>query len=266
MKKRKGHRSVVPILAALGLAGVAAIVAFAQSSRRPGVEPARVTAQAPDIVQVSPTAAPVPHPKPLSYYMASVRADLFTASDVEAPKPKPAAPKPTQPAAPEIVDPFVDYAYDGTVQVGGQMMALIENVKTKEGQYLRPGDPFLGGTVDAITERSVSIKVGSRVQTLNKTDNFTLTPLDKSAPYLTQTAQPTPQMPMQPAAMAPPTAPEQGPSFPGMDQLPPRVQERIRQRWQNMTPEERQRAQTRWLNRQFDRGQRRGFQGFGFGG
>lgn len=265
MKRRKGHRRILPILSVLGLAGVAALVAFAQSSRRPGVVPARLAAQPQDVVQVSSAATPAPRTKPLAYYTAGIRADLFTASDVEASKPKPVTQKPAPPPAPEVVDPFVDYAYDGTVQVGGQTMALIENVKTKEGQYLRAGDPFMGGTVDAITERSVSIRIGSRVQTLNKTDNFTLTPLDKSAPYLTQTAQPTPQMPMQPNQAAPAMTPDQGPSFPGMDQLPARVQERIRQRWQNMTPEERQRAQTRWLNRQFDRGQRR-FQGFGFGG
>jgi len=267
MKKHKAHRSVLPMLAVAGLGAVAALVAFAQSSRRSGVVAARSAVQAQDVVQVSPAVAPNPQPKPLAYYVAAVRPDLFTASDAEPPKPKPVAQKPAPAPAPQVVDPFVDYAYDGTVQMGGQTMALIENVKTKEGQYLRPGDPFMGGTIDTITERTVSIRIGSRIQTLNKTDNFTLTPLDKSAPYLTQTAQPTPQMPMAPGQAAPPTmAPDQGQLFPGMDQLPPRVQERIRQRWQNMTPEERQRAQTRFLNRQFERGQRRGFPGFGFGG
>lgn len=215
--------------------------------------------------------------KPLEYYTGGVRADLFTAPQPPAPpapKLEPAKPEPeTPPAAPAVVDPFADYAYTGTVSLDGRMMALIENTKTKEGQYLSEGAPFMGGTIQQINERGVTIAVAGSSRMLAKTDNFNLTPLDKSAPFLqgggNRPGQPGP--PGAPGMTNPTTTPGATPAgnmpFPGFDRLPPGVQARIQERLNSMTPEERERRMNRFMNRQFERGGRRrgGFGGEGDG-
>lgn len=249
MREQSSQRRLTPLLVVLGVVAVGAIVAFAQSGKKTiatGVE----AASRKESPQVAVTPVSAAARKPLTYYTGGVRTDLFSAPQPPAPALKAVAAKPLPPPAPAVVDPFAEYAYTGTVQVGGQTLALVENTKTKEGQYLRPGDPFIGGSVDQVTERTLTIKVGTKTQTMAKTDNFSLTPLDKNAPYLSA---PTPQ-PGQPQPGGVPGQPGAGPTFPGMDRLPPGVQDRIRQRWQNMTPEQQQQARDRMLNRRFDRG------------
>lgn len=212
--------------------------------------------------------------QPLSYYTGGVRSDLFSAP-LPPPPPTPAAAvkppvAPTLPPAPAPVDPLAEWAYSGTVQVGGRTMALVENTKTREGQYLGIGDTLagLGATVKGIDERSVSLSVAGSDRTMFKTDDYKLTPLDKSAPYLTAGPQPgqpgAPSQPGQPnsaagpAATGVPGAPGGAP-FPGFDRLPPQVQQRIQERLNSMTPEQRAQMQNRWMNRRFEgRGGRRG--------
>ena len=62
---------------------------------------------------------------------------------------------------PEI-NPFADWSYTGTVKVGDQMMALLENTKTKDGQYLKVGESFQGATVSEITEQSITLNSGGK--------------------------------------------------------------------------------------------------------
>lgn len=213
--------------------------------------------------------------KPLEYYTGGVRADLFTAPQPSAPpvpKPEPAKTEPPKPpAAPVVVDPFADYAYTGTVSLDGRMMALIENTKTKEGQYLSVGDTFMGGTIQQINERNVTIAIAGNSRMLTKTDNFQLTPLDKSAPFLqgggNRPGQPGAPGITNPATPSGATTPTGNMPFPGFDRLPPGVQTRIQERMNNMTPEQREQMMNRFMNRQFEgRGRRRGgFGGFGGG-
>lgn len=268
--KRRANVRWLPTVIALGAVAVGAIV-LAQTGKQapasPKVEVNTDRSSAP-AVQVTPAV----ERKPLAYYMAGVRSDLFSEPLPPAPKPKPEPPKvtappPPPPPAPAPVNPFADYAYTGTVTIDGQLMALVENTKTKEGQYLKAGDSFLGGTVSGVDERTLTIHVAGTDQRLAKTDNFSLTPLDKSAPYLT--AQPAqPGQPGAPGQAGPGGLPQAGPGGsmpPAFQGLPPRVQQRMMERMQNMTPEERQRMQERFLNRQFEGGGRRG-RGGGFGG
>src|SRR5579862_4711131 len=138
MKKRRSQIPVVPGLVGLGAIAVAAVV-LAQPSGRP--KPAATAAShssASSGVEVASAATPAGGRKPLSYYTGAVKSDLFTSPDEEnrlkeASKPVPPPPPPPPPVP---VDPWNDYAYKGTVTAGGKTMALLENTKTAEGQYL----------------------------------------------------------------------------------------------------------------------------------
>ena len=155
--------------------------------------------------------------------------------------------------------------------MGAQVMALVENKKTREGQYLSAGDNFMGGTVKQIDERSVSIDVAGKVNTLAKTDDYALTPLNANAAFLDA----KPAAPAVPQPGAPGAVPGAGGGFMGMFQggrpdwrnMSPEQRDQMRQQFmQNMTPEQRERMQQRRMDRQFDRGGRRGGFGGGFGG
>jgi hypothetical protein len=275
--KRKSKQTVTPAILVLGAVAVGAIV-LAQTTKPAATGPAvtskaKKSGDAPIVITSLPDAR-----KPLSFYTGAVRNDLFTGTVVPEPKPvvtvtkpvKPVVTTPTLPTAPAVVDPFADYAYTGTVNMGGQMVALIENTKTREGQYYKQGDSFLGGTISEITERGVSVNIAGAPKTLAKTDNFKLTPLDKSAPFLQGQPQGQPGAPGAPGA---PTANPQpggpgGMAMPGMGNMSPERQQRMQQFMQNMTPEQRQQMQNRWMNRSFEggRGGGRGNRDGGGGG
>jgi hypothetical protein len=86
-----------------------------------------------------------------------------------------------------VVDPLGDYSYTGTVTFDGQTLALVENKKTNDGQYLKCGDTFLGGSVKSITDSSITLTIAGKPRTMDKTDNFKLVPLDKDAVMPKQT-------------------------------------------------------------------------------
>jgi hypothetical protein len=279
MRTRIHHVRWMPLAIIVGGAALGVIVLAQTSSHPSSARRTEAKASRPKESTIQLALATVAPRKPLDYYIGGVRADLFTAPQPQAPpapKPEPAKtepPKPTTP--PAVVDPFADYAYTGTVSLDGRKMALIENTKTKEGQYLSEGDTFMGGTIQQINERSLTIMVAGNTRMLTKTDNFPLTPLDKSAPYLqgggNRAGQPGPLGTMNTApSSAPGTTATSNMPFPGFDRLPPGVQARIQERMNNMTPEEREQMMNRFMNRQFEgRGRRRGgFGGFGggFGG
>lgn len=158
--------------------------------------------------------------RPLDYYTGGVRGNLFTAPQPPEPKPAPVkkaveAPKPKPvlsiPVAP--INPFAGWTYTGTVRMGDQTMALLENAQTKDGQYVKVGDSFLGAQVTAVSDQMVTLTSGGKPNTLVKSDNITVTPLSSSAPVLSapspgQPGMPgmpgQPQMPGQPAFVAPP--------------------------------------------------------------
>ncbi len=259
MRKRAKSKQVVPTTLAFGVIAACAIVAFAQGGKRASAKSTVTRASQASTAEVA-LAADTTTRKPLSYYTSGVRADLFTPPAAPAPaapkvkltKPAP-APKPTlPPPAPAIVDPFADYAYDGTVTMGNQTLALVENTKTKEGQYLRVGDSFIGGQISGINEHDLTIDVAGTTKVIAKTDNFKMTSLDKSAPVLTQ--QP------QQGAQAPPGAPAMNgapTNMPAGANNPQDRRARWQQRLQNMSPEQRQMIMDRMMNRSMNGGGRR---------
>lgn len=264
MRKRR-NRNWTPILVVAG-AGLVAAVVWAQNGRP---NPTRATAASAKPADSAPTVAvaPVIARKPLDYYIGGVRPDLFVPPEAPPPVTKTEAPKvapaPVEPPAP----PFQDYGYTGSIMMGNQMIALIENVKTKEGQYLKVGDPFQGGTITRITDRAVEINLAGKTETLAKAEDYKLVPLDRNAPTPTATTG-APGQPGMPGM----------PGMPGTPGVPGGIPPWLQSRMQNMTPEQQQQMQQRFLNRQFNGGGRRGrtggfggggfggFGGFGFGG
>jgi hypothetical protein len=239
---RKLIHGLIPVVVIIGAATLGAIVS-AQSTRatsdKKGEKAAKVATPAPDVDLQEPADR-----KPLSFYVSSVKGDLFAPERPPLPKPV-AKPAPIITTPPAPVNPLADYAYTGTVEMNGTQMALVENVKTKEGQYLKVGDSFMGGTVSRLDDRTVGIMVAKTEQTMAKRDDYSLTSLDKNAPFLNapQAApgQPQPGQPGAPGA-------DGATGFPGMG-----GRGNWMQRFQNMTPEQRQQMQQRMLNRGFDR-------------
>lgn len=240
---------LIPVVVIIGAATLGAIVS-AQSIRatsdKKSEKVAKVATPAPD-VQLQEQA----DRKPLSFYVSSVKGDLFAPELPPPPKPI-ARPAPIISTAPAPVNPLADYAYTGTVEMNGTKMALVENIKTKEGQYLKVGDSFMGGTVSRLDDRTVAIMVAKTEQTMAKRDDYSLTSLDKNAPFLN--AQPAQAQ----GGPGQPGAPTPDGGMPGMG-----GRGNWMQRFQNMTPEQRQQMQQRFLNRAFDRGNRGGGMGGG---
>ncbi|MCX6359112.1 MAG: hypothetical protein NT029_04870 [Armatimonadetes bacterium] len=237
---------------------LAAVMVVAQTRRETVTStPRRAGAQPQATVRLP---AAKPGRSPLEFYVGAVRGDLFTSPQASAPLPAPVPvvkPLPPPPA-PVVVDPFADMAYTGTVTIGGQTLAVVENTKTKEGQFARKGDSVVGGTVTDITDRTLTVSVSGVPRTLTKTEDYKLVSLDKNAAFLSaQPGQPGAPPPLgAPGAMPAPAA------APGISGLPADLQERIRRRMQGMTPEQMQEMRNRWMNRQFD-GQGRGGRGRG---
>ncbi len=143
--------------------------------------------------KAAPSVAPSTDPatrRPLDYYTQGVRGNLFSAPQPPpAPRPKPVAapvvkiekPRPAPIIQVAPINPFADWAYTGTIHIGEQMMALLENTKTKEGQYLKIGDSFLGAQVSSITDQGVTLLSAGKPALLAKSDSINVTPLDKNA-------------------------------------------------------------------------------------
>ena len=191
MKKRRSQIPVVPALVGLGAIAVAAVV-LAQPGSRPkaAAGTAHLSSSASPAVVASAATTPGGR-KPLSFYTGGVRGDLFTSPD-EVAKQKLAAappPPPPPPPIPQPVDVLGDFAYKGTVSMGGKSMALIENTKTAEGQYVGVGDFFMGGKVTEVGDRLLSLDLAGKPRIMAKTDDFALVPLTKSAPFLTNQGQ-----------------------------------------------------------------------------
>src|SRR5438552_13751814 len=181
--KRVTKTSLTPMAIIVGVAAVGAIVAVAQNNKRIAAGSAVQANSDRRPIVVAQNMEKTPERKPLTYYTGGVRGDLFAAPQQAAPQAKkkaePAKPPAPPPAPPAVVNPFAEYVYTGTMESNGQQIALVENTKTREGQFLKVGDPFVGGTVAQISQRTVTINVAGSNQFLSKTDDFKLTPLDK---------------------------------------------------------------------------------------
>lgn len=243
----------------------------AEAPRRNAAGARLVVAQNPEsLPEKGPTVEPPvegTERRPLSYYTQGIRGSMFAPPPPPPPRPAP-APKPKPevkpPPAPRVdvapVNPFEDWSYTGTIRMGEETMALLENSKTKEGQYVRAGDRVMGAEVSAVTDQTVTLRSAGKPYTIAKSDNITVTPLDKSAPYLTSGGQP--------GAPGMPGMPQGGPGNPMPGGMPPTVTpptggQVILPNGRVLTPEQAQRRAD-FLNRRFNGGFNGG--GFNFGG
>ncbi|MCW3095279.1 MAG: hypothetical protein JWL77_897 [Chthonomonadaceae bacterium] len=121
----------------------------------------------------------------LSFYTSNVRDAMFSA-------PVPAQPKPAAPikheifkpisVPPVVINPFAQWSYTGTVHMGDITMALLENTQTREGQYVKAGDSFMGAQVKNVSDQMVTLSSAGKPEMLAKSDNINVTPLNQDAP------------------------------------------------------------------------------------
>lgn len=193
---------------------------------------------------------------PLTYYTSGIRGSMFGAPVPAAPKPvvaKPAKPQPTEKPVivpPVEVDPFEDWKYTGTIRMGEETIALLENTKTKEGQYVKAGDRFLGAEVSSVSDQEVSLGGVAKTSRIAKSDSITVTQLDKSAPFMSGGGQPGMPggMPGQPGGA--PGMPGGAPNF----QMPGRGGQIIMPNGSMMQPQDMERMRQQFLDRRFNRG------------
>jgi hypothetical protein len=92
-------------------------------------------------------------------------------------------PKPTAAAAaPQPPDPLKDWAYTGTVAIGDDVYAVLENKTAKRGEYVKVGGAFEGAIVQHIAQGEISVALGGQTRSLPKSGAFNPTPLNASAP------------------------------------------------------------------------------------
>ncbi|HZT44053.1 MAG TPA: hypothetical protein VFA07_17945 [Chthonomonadaceae bacterium] len=111
-------------------------------------------------------------------------------------------------------NPYADWAYVGVVKRGDRILALLENTKSKEGQYVVAGDSFQDAQVESITEQRIVLQSAKKRYTISKSEAVSVIALDKNAPYLANGAGGPP------GAVLPPPAPG-APPPPGQTQAHP---------------------------------------------
>ena len=152
----------------------------------------------------------------LTYYHQVIAGGLFHAPQPPLPRrqpPDPPARKKTPPLPPTPAtpnNPYADWVYAGAVKRGSRILALLENTRSKEGQYVVAGDPFQDAQVESVTEQRVTLKAAGKRYTIPKSEAVSAISLDKNAPYLANNAGGQPGAPPPPPAPgAPPTPPAQ---------------------------------------------------------
>jgi len=86
----------------------------------------------------------------------------------------------SDPALPPI-DPFAQVVYTGTVTIGDEKQALLENQRTKEGWYLHQGDAFMGAKIVRIEDNAITLNVHGQMRRIPKSNVYNLVPLDAQA-------------------------------------------------------------------------------------
>ena len=82
---------------------------------------------------------------------------------------------------PLTIDPFAQVVYTGTVTIGDEKQALLENQRTKEGWYLHQGDPFMGAKIVRIDDNAVTLNLHGQMRRIPKSSVYNLVPLDAQA-------------------------------------------------------------------------------------
>lgn len=85
---------------------------------------------------------------------------------------------PAAPPGPGPHDPLKDWVYSGTVAIGPEVYAVVENKAARRSEYLREEDPFQGGTVLRIATGALLLSFGSETRSLPKSTAFNATPLN----------------------------------------------------------------------------------------
>jgi len=91
------------------------------------------------------------------------------------------APQTTAVDPPLVIDPFAQVVYTGTVTIGEEKQALLENQRTKEGWYLHQGDPFMGAKIVRIDDNAITLNVHGQMRRIPKSNVYNLVPLDFQA-------------------------------------------------------------------------------------
>ena len=134
------------------------------------------------------SASGTPDRKGLDFYTSNVHDGMFSAPVPPRPKPPTPPVKVVQKAPVEIkvplpvLNPFAEWSYTGTVHMGDITMALLENTRTKEGQYVKSGDSFMGAQVQSISDQMVTLTNAGKPSMLAKADTIIVTPLSQNAP------------------------------------------------------------------------------------
>lgn len=82
---------------------------------------------------------------------------------------------------PEAPDPLKDWVYSGTVAIGGDVYAVLENKSSKQGRYLKAGDVLEGATIESVAQTELALTLNGMPRTLAKSSAFNATPLNASA-------------------------------------------------------------------------------------
>src|SRR5687768_15856513 len=117
------------VIAGLGVAGCDHVAADGPTPQnRAGLAPGVIVAES---------------ERPKKVNITKIHRDLFGAPSEERAIARPVTPSPPHPVtqSPPPTDPLAGWEYVGDVEVGGERLALVERKDTKEGLYLRAGDP-----------------------------------------------------------------------------------------------------------------------------
>lgn len=95
----------------------------------------------------------------------------------EAKKPE-TAPPAASVKPPETPDPLKDWVYSGTVAIGGDVYAVVENKASKQGRYLKAGEELQGAIVESVTQTELGLTLNGAPRTLPKSSAFNVTPLN----------------------------------------------------------------------------------------
>jgi hypothetical protein len=181
------RHGLLPGFALVGM-GLPALMGYARNRQ---VHHLPASAFAPALVVMPKAKGGRPMPVSHSNLWQTVRPDLFGSTlPASVPAPPIAPPSETTPAVPPlptpVSDPLAGYAYTGTVTVNGELSALIEDRKSKQGWYVNAGDIWQSYHIVEVNERQVTVEVNGERRTLTKTDVGDVVPLvadaDKDSP------------------------------------------------------------------------------------
>lgn len=121
-----------------------------------------------------PKKLPVPPPPLVGPPTPPVLPAVDKPAEVKKPEVPPVA---APPKAPEAPDPLKDWVYSGTVAIGDDVYAVLENKSTKQGRYLKLGENLEGATIESIAQDQLSVTLNGVPRTLAKSTAFGATPL-----------------------------------------------------------------------------------------